>query len=520
MLLSNVVRWSFSSAGETSAGTESARACVHAERRSSDTKVSLVSSPVDGHPGRRQHSPHKLTPTEEGQRLLALGDQDEPHFSCIALGFAGTSSVFGSEQTKKQETHMRSHLTLQSGRGFTNLLLVIILATVLTGNASAQSGPAGAQALAGTGFTYQGQLKNANGLVNGICDFQFSLWDANSAGAQVGATQTMAGVSVSGGLFTVQLNEAGQFGASAFNGQGRWVQVAVKCAGDPAPITLNPRQPLTPTPYALALPGLRTEQNSISPNIIGGVSGNAVASGVVGASLVGGGTSGFFQAITDDYGTVGGGRGNIAGNLTISTTDAVAATVGGGEDNTATGPYATIPGGQNNSAGAFSLAAGRRAKAVNTGSFVWADSTNADFTSTADNQFSIRAANGLFIANDAGGAKVVPVGTRYRDNAIVAWARVTAAGGLDTNFNVASVTRMSTGYYSFTLNSSLSSGFSLIPIVTPEIDAPGGIVPVGAANVRLVATDQVAAGNTFNVYIYNGNFALVDNDFQVLVTGR
>ena len=67
------------------------------------------------------------------------------------------------------------------------------------------------------------------------------------------------------------------------------------------------------------------------------------------------------------------------------------------------------------------MAAGRRAKAVNTGSFVWADSTNADFSSTADNQFSIRAANGMFIANDAGGAKVVPVGTRYRDNAIVAW---------------------------------------------------------------------------------------------------
>ena len=45
-------------------------------------------------------------------------------------------------------------------------------------------------------------------------------------------------------------------------------------------------------------------------------------------------------------------------------------------------------------------------------------------------------------------------------------------------------------------------------------------MPVGAANVRLVATNQVAAGNTFEVYVYNGSFALVDNDFQVLVTGR
>ena len=348
---------------------------------------------------------------------------------------------------------MRSRFVLESGRSVTNLLLVSILVALLTGNAIAQAGPATPQALTGTGFTYQGQLKNASGFVTGVCDFQFSLWDAVSAGTQLGATHSLAGVSVSNGLFTVPLNDANQFGANAFNGLGRWLQVDVKCAGDPAFITLSPRQPLTPAPYALALPGLR-------------------------------------------------------------------ATIGGGDGNSATGAYATVPGGQNNSAATYSMAAGRRAKAVNTGSFVWADSINADFSSTVDNQFAIRAATGQFIANDAGGAKVVPVGTRYRDNAIVAWARVTAAGGLDTNFNVASVTRISTGYYSFTLDSSLSSGFSLVPIVTPEIDGPGGVIPVGAANVRFAVTDQVAAGNTFNVYIYNGNFALADNDFQVLVTGR
>jgi hypothetical protein len=415
---------------------------------------------------------------------------------------------------------MRSLITPQSGRGFTNLLLLLILGVLLISNTTAQSGPVGPQSLAGTGFTYQGQLKNANGLVNGVCAFQFSLWDAASAGAQVGSTQSIAAVNVIGGLFTVQLNGAGQFGASAFNGLGRWVQVAVKCTGDPVYTTLSPRQPLTPTPYALAIPGLRTEQNLTSPNIIGGADGNAVTSGVVGASLNGGGASSFFQSVTDDYGTVGGGRGNTAGNSSGTTSDAIGATVGGGEGNIATGSYASIPGGLSNSAGSFSMAAGRRAKAVNTGSFVWADSTNADFSSTADNQFAIRAANGMVIANDAGGAKVVPIGTRYRDNSIVAWARVTAPGGLDANFNIASVTRVSAGRYSFTLNSSLSSGFSLVPIVNPEIDPVADVVPTGAANVRIVATNQVAAGNTFEVFIYDGTFTLVDNDFQVIVTGR
>lgn len=415
---------------------------------------------------------------------------------------------------------MRALPTSPLGRGLTNLLLLALLAALLNGQAAA-SGAVGTQALVGTGFTYQGQLKNPNGPVTGNCDFQFSLWDADSAGTQLGATQTLASVSVSAGLFTVQLNGAGEFGPNAFTGLGRWVEVAVKCASDPTYITLSPRQALTPTPYALALPGLRTEQNATSPNIIGGAISNTVTPGVVGAALSGGGNSSAFQSVTDDYGTLGGGRGNTVGNNNGIITDSVAATIGGGEGNSATGPYATIPGGLNNSAAAFSLAAGRRAKAVNTGSFVWADSTNADFTSTADNQFSIRAANGLFIANDAGGFKVVPVGTRYRDNAIVAWARVTAAGGLDSNFNVASVTRISAGRYGITLNTSLSSGFSLVPIVTVELDPDGANnPPTGAANVRLTATNQVAAGNTFEVYIYNGNFALVDNDFQVLVTGR
>src|SRR4051794_11469194 len=177
---------------------------------------------------------------------------------------------------------MQSPLIPQSGRGFTNLLLLLILGALLAGNAAAQSSAIGPQALAGTGFTYQGQLKNASGLVNAVCDFQFSLWDDASAGAQLGSLQSIAGVNVSGGLFTVQLNGAGQFGASAFNSQGRWIQVAVKCAGDAVFATLSPRQPLTPTPYALALPGLRTEQSATSPNIIGGADGNTVTSGAVG----------------------------------------------------------------------------------------------------------------------------------------------------------------------------------------------------------------------------------------------
>ncbi len=125
------------------------------------------------------------------------------------------------------------------------------------------------------------------------------------------------------------------------------------------------------------------------------------------------------------------------------------------------------------------FAAGRRAQANHNGSFVFSDSTDAAFSSTVENQFSLRFLNGLFIANDAGNTKSVPVGTRYRDNGVIAWARVAAGGALDSGFNIESVVRNSVGKYTITLRSSASSGFSLVPVVTPEVDPDGVRQPSG-----------------------------------------
>jgi hypothetical protein len=72
--------------------------------------------------------------------------------------------------------------------------------------------------------------------------------------------------------------------------------------------------------------------------------------------------------------------------------------VAGGYQNSATNGLATVPGGDNNLAGGVnSFAAGHRAKAINSGAFVWADSQDADFASTAANQFLLRAAGGVGI---------------------------------------------------------------------------------------------------------------------------
>ncbi len=352
----------------------------------------------------------------------------------------------------------------------------------------------------GSAFTYQGQLKQGGAPVSGTADLYFSLWDAQIDGVLIDERITEA-VDVTNGLFTVSLD----FGSDLFTGNAYWLEVAVRFpAGVGEYVLLTPRQRLTPTPYALALPGLRTQQNNTSPNLIGGWNSNTVTDGIVGATIGGGGAqiSGSLpNRVTDDYGTVGGGVNNLTGNDDEHASDAGFATVGGGHSNQATnwaatvagghrgmasgqysavgggtynvaiaesatvsggnansasgraaavgggtlnaamhqeatvgggynnlasadwatvgggfgnqakGTYAVVPGGTLNVAGGdFSLAAGQRAivrdpdatsdAGGDEGTFVWADSMDADFASTGPNQFLIRASGGVGIGTN------------------------------------------------------------------------------------------------------------------------
>jgi hypothetical protein len=107
-------------------------------------------------------------------------------------------------------------------------------------------------AAVGTGFTYQGQLKNNGALVNGTCDLTFRLFDDINAGNQIGnpITQTLA---ITNGLFTTQLNAGNEFGANAFSGDARWlaIRVSTTCPSTGSFVPLTPREPITPAPYAL-----------------------------------------------------------------------------------------------------------------------------------------------------------------------------------------------------------------------------------------------------------------------------
>jgi len=153
---------------------------------------------------------------------------------------------------------------------FIGSLLAVALLALAVGSGQAQGpqppapgvepqGEAGILASLGTAFTYQGQLKSGSNPVNGTCDFQFALYDAASGGTSLG-TQTKTGVSVTNGLFTIPDLD---FGAGAFQGDARWLQIAVRCpAGSGSYTTLAPRQALTATPYAL---GLRPGAQVVGP---------------------------------------------------------------------------------------------------------------------------------------------------------------------------------------------------------------------------------------------------------------
>ena len=119
--------------------------------------------------------------------------------------------------------------------------------------------------------------------------------------------------------------------------------------------------------------------------MLGGCWENYISSGVVGATIAGGGEQHY-----DDLDGAENLPNGVNGNF---------GTVGGGYSNTA-GYGGTVPGGINNvAAGNGSFAAGQQAQALHTGAFAWADSQNAPFASTGNDQFCVRAQGGVKLDN-------------------------------------------------------------------------------------------------------------------------
>jgi len=128
------------------------------------------------------------------------------------------------------------------------------------------------------------------------------------------------------------------------------------------------------------------QSNGVSSHfgaIVGGTIDTILHDGESG--FIGGGS---FNRVEDTAGAVCGGRSNVVA--------APYGAIGGGRSNTAAGRFAVVPGGDSCAAEGFaSFAAGYHAKALDAGSFVWADSIGGDFASNQHSEFAVRARNGV-----------------------------------------------------------------------------------------------------------------------------
>ena len=186
---------------------------------------------------------------------------------------------------------------------------------------------------------------------------------------------------------------------------------------------------------ALTLQGNVTDPNfGTSANVIGGYVSNAVASGVIGATIAGGGgmynNSQYRNVVYADFGAVGGGWANSVGQ---TSGNGQAATVGGGHDNVASGDYSTVAGGiyntatgeasiaaggyqdiasglesfaaggyENTASGDHSFAAGTRGKAKHNGSFVWCQQNDVACDSKGTNSFLVSVSGPIYFYDGSG----------------------------------------------------------------------------------------------------------------------
>lgn len=245
------------------------------------------------------------------------------------------------------------------------IALLLIGGVVIASRVQAQGpGPGLQEVLApqsavDTAFTYQGRLIDDSTPVEGTCNFGLSLYGSPTEVDQIGTTQDKPDVSVSNGYFTITDLD---FGAGAFDGNARYLEIAVDCGGGPA--TLEPRVALNAAPYAHSLrPGAKVEGTSTVLQLsTSATSGNALdvsasassgnAAAVYGSSISpdGAGLSGYNES--SGYGVYGrstSGHGVYGRSGSTSGKPALTGTGVWGDNADHTGVYGT----SNTAAGVF-----------------------------------------------------------------------------------------------------------------------------------------------------------------------
>ncbi|HMQ05296.1 MAG TPA: hypothetical protein PKD26_15370 [Pyrinomonadaceae bacterium] len=111
-------------------------------------------------------------------------------------------------------------------------------------------------------FTYQGRLP----VQNGTFDLQLTLYSAQVGGTPIGAISLPA-VEVNGGVFVVNAT----FGAGAFPGANRWIEVTYRRTGTGGGFTTLPRQLVQSVPYAIRSQSAAAADLALDAQKLGGV---------------------------------------------------------------------------------------------------------------------------------------------------------------------------------------------------------------------------------------------------------
>lgn len=140
-----------------------------------------------------------------------------------------------------------------------------------------------------------------------------------------------------------------------------------------------------------------------SDSVIGGGRGCAIYDNSYN-SVIGGGGNNYIQT-NSPYAVISGGSAN---SISLNSSGA---SIAGGYNNVISGNAAEscIAGGYGNAiltGASYSLVGGFQARAAYPGTFVWADTSGGNFTSTAVNQFLVRAAGGVGIGTASPGAQL------------------------------------------------------------------------------------------------------------------
>lgn len=180
-----------------------------------------------------------------------------------------------------------------------------------------------------------------------------------------------------------------------------------------------------------------------------------------------------------------------------------------GENNTASGGFSAVLGGSTNTASGLSsfcigsqcdatdygFAAGRRAKSVHTGAFVLADSTNADFSSTAADQLSLRFAGGYRFS---GGSFSIGTTNRYTGTATTVNA-VTADP-------VTITTSQSCILYNVFVAGATAAGNTVVFKRSVKVKNIAGVLTIGTGFDDWIDADAALAATTLTFVAAGANF--------------